>query len=52
VPRSQDKLNNAIGVLIRVICLAISIVTQTWWIVVVSVLWVMLWGALLVREMR
>ena len=47
-----DKLNNSIGVLVGVVSLAMAIVTQTWWAVVLAVLWVMLWGGLLVREMR
>jgi hypothetical protein len=47
-----DKLNNSIGVLVGVVSLAIAIVTQTWWAVVLAALWVMLWGRLLVRELR
>ena len=47
-----DKLNHSIGVFVGVFSLATAIVTQTWWAVVLSGLWVTLWGALLVREMR
>jgi hypothetical protein len=46
------KLNGAIGVFIGLFSLTMSIVTQSWWLVPVCVVWITLSAALLVIGYR
>ncbi len=46
------KLNGAIGVFIGAFSLTMSIVTQSWWLALVCVVWITGWGALLVTGYR
>jgi hypothetical protein len=46
------KLNGSIGVFIGLFSLTMSIVTERWWLALGCIVWIALWGALIVAASR